>query len=37
MENIKKFFNEYKGAIIGAIIALAIIYTRLYKLIIAII
>lgn len=37
MEGFKEFISEYKGAIIGAIIAIIILCTRLYKLIIAII
>ncbi len=37
MDNVKSFFNQYKGAIIGVIIAILILCTRLYKLIIAIV
>lgn len=37
MENLKKFWDDYKGAIIGVIIALIILMTKLYMLIIAII
>ena len=37
MDNVKNFFNQYKGAIIGVIIAILILCTRLYKLIIAIV
>lgn len=37
MDNVKSFFNQYKGAIIGVIIAMLILCTRLYKLIIAIV
>lgn len=37
MESVKNFWNDYKGAIIGAIIAILILATRLYMLIISII
>jgi len=37
MDGFKKFITEYKGAIIGAIVATLILLTNLYKLIIAII
>ena len=37
MESLKNFWNAYKGAIIGVIIALIIIITRLYHLVMAII
>ena len=37
MENFKNFWNDYKGAIIGVIIAILIIMTHLYELIMAII
>lgn len=37
MEGFKKIWDDYKGAIIGIIIAILIILTNLYKLIIAII
>lgn len=37
MESVKNFWNDYKGAIIGAIIAILILTTRLYMLIISII
>lgn len=37
MSNFKEFCSEYAGAIIGAIIAILILCTGLYKLIIAII
>ena len=33
MENIKKFIIEYRGAIIGAVIAILVLLTNLYKLI----
>ena len=34
MEKDKNFWNEYNGAIIGAVIAIVILCTKLYKLII---
>ena len=37
MDNFKKFLNQYKGAIIGVIIAILILCTRLYNLIIAVV
>lgn len=37
MENIKKFITEYRGAIIGAVIAILVLLTNLYKLIVGII
>lgn len=37
MDNFKNFINEYRGAIIGGIIAILILCTNLYKLIIGII
>ena len=37
MDNIKKFLIEYKGAIIGGLIALLVLCTQLYRLIIGII
>ena len=37
MDNFKKFVKEYSGAIIGAAIAILILFTNLYKLIIGII
>lgn len=37
MDNIKSFFVKYRGAIIGALIALLILCTGFYKLIIGII
>lgn len=36
MEDIKKFWNKYKGAIIGVIIAIVILATRLYDLIVGV-
>jgi len=37
MDNIKKFISQYSGAIIGGAIAILILLTNLYKLIVAII
>lgn len=37
MDGFKNFIAEYRGAIIGGIIALVILCTRLYDLIVAII
>lgn len=37
MDGFKKFISEYMGAIIGGIIALIILCTRLYELIVGII
>ena len=37
MNSLKDFWSNYKGAIIGVVIAILIIATRLYELIIAII
>ena len=37
MENFKEFFKEYAGAIIGALVAIVILCTNLYRLIIGII
>lgn len=36
MEDFKKFINQYRGAIIGVIIATIILATRLYALIVGI-
>lgn len=36
MEDVKKFLSKYSGAIIGIIIAIVILATRLYDLIIGI-
>ena len=36
MEGFKEFWNHYKGATIGVIIAILILATKLYNLIIAI-
>lgn len=36
MDDIKKFINQYKGAIIGVIIAIVLLATRLYDVIIGI-
>lgn len=37
MQEIKDFFMKYRGAIIGAIVAILLLCTQLYKLIIGII
>ena len=37
MDNFKKFVSEYRGAIIGGLIAVLILCTQLYKLIIGIV
>ncbi len=37
MNNFKDFLYEYRGAIIGAIIAILILVTKLYQLVIGII
>ncbi len=37
MDGFKKFVSEYRGAIIGGIVALIILCTRLYELIVGII
>ena len=37
MEGFKKFWNDYKGAIIGVVIAILVIITNLYKLIVSIV
>ena len=36
MENLKKFVVQYKGAIIGIVVAILILITRLHDLILAI-
>lgn len=36
MDDFKKFINQYKGAIIGIIIAIVLLATRLYDVIIGI-
>ena len=36
MDDLKKFISQYKGAIIGVIIAIVILATRLYSLIVGI-
>lgn len=36
MDDFKKFINQYKGAIIGVIIAMVLLATRLYDVIIGI-
>lgn len=37
MNSLKEFWNNYKGAIIGVVVAILIILTNLYKLIVAVI
>lgn len=37
MDNMKQFWDQYKGAIIGGLIAVLILCTQLYRLIIGII
>lgn len=37
MTNLKEFWNQYKGAIIGIIVAILILVTRLHDLILAIV
>ena len=37
MDNLKEFWNKYKGAIIGVVIAILILITRLHDLILAIV
>ena len=37
MNTLKEFWNQYKGAIIGVIIAILILITRLHDLILAIV
>ena len=37
MENFKNFITKYRGAIIGVIIAILILCTKIYELILAII
>ena len=37
MDSLKNFWNNYKGAIIGVIIAILVLLTNLYRLFIAII
>ena len=37
MDNFKKFLLTYKGAIIGGVIALLVLFTQLYKLVIGIV
>ena len=36
MEEFKKFLNKYKGAIIGVIVAIIVLATRLYELIVGV-
>ena len=37
MDNFKNFWNQYKGAIIGVIISILILITRLHDLILAVV
>lgn len=37
MNGIKEFWNQYKGAIIGIIVAILILITRLHDLILAVV
>lgn len=37
MDNFKNFWNQYKGAIIGIIVAILILVTRLHDLILAVV
>ncbi|MGN1297177.1 MAG: DUF2273 domain-containing protein [Clostridia bacterium] len=37
MNTLKEFWNQYKGAIIGVVIAILILITRLHDLILAIV
>lgn len=37
MEGFKSFWNQYKGAIIGVVIAILVLVTRLHDLILAIV
>jgi len=37
MEKFNEFFQKYKGMIIGAIVAILILFTNIYKLVIGII
>ena len=37
MEKLQEFWNNYKGAIIGVIVAILILATKIYNLIVAII
>ena len=37
MEDIKKFVGQYKGAIIGIIVAIIILFTRLHDLILGVV
>ena len=37
MEEFKNFINEYKGAIIGGLIAVVVLCTQIYRLVIGII
>lgn len=37
MDNFRDFWNQYKGAIIGVVVAILILITRLHDLILAIV
>ncbi len=37
MDNFKQFWLQYKGIIIGAVVAMIILFTKLYSIIIALI
>ena len=37
MENIQNFWNNYKGAILGIIVAILVLVTKIYNVVIAII
>lgn len=37
MDNMKQFWDQYKGAIIGALIAVLVLCTQLYRLVIGIV
>ncbi len=37
MDGIKNFWNDYKGAIIGVIVAIILIITKFYELILSVI
>lgn len=36
MEELKKFLSKYKGAIIGVVVAIIVLATRLYELIVGV-
>lgn len=37
MDNFKNFINEYRGALIGIIVAIILLFTNLYMLIVGIV